>query len=204
MEDVRRAIAIIDFIRGQDVVPAAVLKDWARSQDPDVLGAAYVAATEHADRIQGVTLNMVGILALGVFSAGLKKKSLTDYGFEPPDSHIVMLRFLIECLHHASTDDQAQRELRKAQAAIRDLYKAANGIGKQRIVDGLLEHAFECPTLRHEFDSWRRDPILRQAYDKAYEWARSVGVEGPLVIGQQAGALPKCCPAAPHTAEVRR
>jgi hypothetical protein len=198
MEDVRRAIQIVEFIRGNDLTTRKMVQDWSRSNDPDVIGAAYVAVSKHAQRIQDLRLRDIGDLTLKVFAIGLRYRGATDYGFDPPDSNVVLLRFLIQCVRADPTHQDARRALRAVVMGLRGLYKRSRSQERQRIVQGILEHAFECPDLRRQFKSWAHDRVLKKAHREAAMWADKIGDDGVLAQWQAAGVLPQCCPDAPH------
>ncbi len=50
------------------------------------------------------------------------------------------------------------------------LYRRADSATQNRILCGVLEHAFEDPALRPYFANWDRDGELRDAYKLALEW----------------------------------
>ena len=65
----------------------------------------------------------------------------------------------------------------RAAAAVRGLaleleklYRRADSTTQNRILCGVLEHAFEDPALRPYFANWDRDVELREAYRLAVEW----------------------------------
>jgi hypothetical protein len=50
------------------------------------------------------------------------------------------------------------------------LYRRADSATQNRILCGVLEHAFEDPALRPYFANWDRDGELREAHKLALEW----------------------------------
>lgn len=50
------------------------------------------------------------------------------------------------------------------------LYRRGDPATKNRVLCGVLEHAFEDTALRPFFANWDRDPDLREAYSLAMEW----------------------------------
>jgi len=50
------------------------------------------------------------------------------------------------------------------------LYRRGDDATRNRILCGVLEHAFEDPAVRPFFASWERDEELREAYRLALEW----------------------------------
>jgi len=53
------------------------------------------------------------------------------------------------------------------------LYRRGDQATKNRVLCGVLEHAFEDPALRPAFSNWDRDPELREAYELALDWGES-------------------------------
>jgi hypothetical protein len=53
---------------------------------------------------------------------------------------------------------------------LQKLYRRSDAATQNRILCGVLEHAFEDPALRPFFSSWQRDKELREIYRLALEW----------------------------------
>lgn len=53
------------------------------------------------------------------------------------------------------------------------LYRRGDPATKNRVLCGVLEHAFEDAALRPYFSNWDRDEELREAYDLAMDWGES-------------------------------
>lgn len=50
------------------------------------------------------------------------------------------------------------------------IYRRGDPAAQNRVLCGVLEHAFEDPALRPCFSNWERDELLRDAYKLAVEW----------------------------------
>ena len=50
------------------------------------------------------------------------------------------------------------------------IYRRGDPATQNRILCGVMEHAFEDPAVRPYFVDWERDPELREAYKLAVEW----------------------------------
>lgn len=59
------------------------------------------------------------------------------------------------------------------RSELEQMYRRDDPALRSRILCGLLEHAFEEPSLRASFAHWDRDCELRDAYRLAMEWGRS-------------------------------
>lgn len=53
------------------------------------------------------------------------------------------------------------------------LYRRGDPATKNRVLCGVLEHAFEDAALRPYFSNWDRDEELREAYELALDWGES-------------------------------
>lgn len=60
--------------------------------------------------------------------------------------------------------------LRGIAVELEKLYRRGDQATKNRVLCGVLEHAFEDAALRPYFANWDRDPELREAYDLAMDW----------------------------------
>lgn len=50
------------------------------------------------------------------------------------------------------------------------IYRRGDPATQNRVLCGVMEHAFEDPAVRPYFVDWERDPELREAYKLAVEW----------------------------------
>lgn len=60
--------------------------------------------------------------------------------------------------------------VRGIAVALEKTYRRADSATQNRILCGVMEHAFEDPALRGYFANWERDPELREVYNTALEW----------------------------------
>jgi hypothetical protein len=114
----------------------------------------------------------------------------------PGDEHIeFMRRYLLRCIEENPTPGEylhggyeAAWELAAALKLWRSIggrvastvrgvaldlekiYRRGEPAAQNRILCGVLEHAFEDPALRPHFTNWERDPDLREAFKLAVEW----------------------------------
>jgi hypothetical protein len=78
---------------------------------------------------------------------------------------------LAACLKHWRTlGGKAAAHVRGTSLELEKMYRRAEPAAKNRILCGVLEHAFEEPALRPYFVNWDRDCDLREAYRLAVEW----------------------------------
>jgi hypothetical protein len=72
--------------------------------------------------------------------------------------------------HWRTLGGRAAAAVRSIAVELEKLYRRADSATQNRILCGVLEHAFEDPALRPYFANWDRDPELREAYRLAVEW----------------------------------
>jgi len=78
---------------------------------------------------------------------------------------------LAACLKHwRSKGGRAVKALRGVALDLEKSYRRGDDATKNRIVCGVLEHAFEDPALRPYFANWERNEELREPYRLALEW----------------------------------
>ncbi|HUP59191.1 MAG TPA: hypothetical protein VNA69_02100 [Thermoanaerobaculia bacterium] len=65
---------------------------------------------------------------------------------------------------------KAAKTLRGIARDLEKIYRRGDAATKNRILCGVLEHAFEDAALRPYFADWDRDEDLREAYKLALEW----------------------------------
>ena len=78
---------------------------------------------------------------------------------------------LAACMKHWRTlGGKAASHVRGISLDLEKMYRRAEPAARNRILCGVLEHAFEDPSLRPFFVNWDRDGDLREAYRLATEW----------------------------------
>ena len=78
---------------------------------------------------------------------------------------------LAACMKHwRALGGKAAARIRAVALDLEKMYRRSEPAGQNRILCGVLEHAFEDPALRPYFISWDRDCDLREAYKLAVEW----------------------------------
>ena len=60
--------------------------------------------------------------------------------------------------------------LRGVSLDLEKIYRRGDPATQNRIVCGVMEHAFEDPAVRRYFADWERDADLKEAYQMAVEW----------------------------------
>ena len=72
--------------------------------------------------------------------------------------------------HWRAQGGRATKVLRGIALDLEKIYRRGDDAARNRILCGVLEHAFEDPALRPYFTDWDRDGDLREAYRLALEW----------------------------------
>ena len=80
---------------------------------------------------------------------------------------------LAALLKHLSTLPDAAMIIGDVAARLAASYRASDASTRNRIETGTLEHALESLLVRPFFSNWSHDPVLREAYGPALEWAVS-------------------------------
>ena len=135
------------------------------------------------------------LLTWGAVYALLEKPSTS---FSPEEAAEFMRRYLLRCIEEnpapgdyihggyeaawelAAALKEWRRHGGRIAASIRGialelekLYRRGDPATKNRVLCGVLEHAFEDAALRPYFSNWDRDAELREAYNLALEWGAS-------------------------------
>lgn len=71
-------------------------------------------------------------------------------------------------------DEETEKAIYLTKESIDVLYRDGDEVLRRCIVDSVLEHVLEDPRLRPYFEDWAQDPILKQPFDEAIEWAEHV------------------------------
>ena len=64
----------------------------------------------------------------------------------------------------------AASAIREIAVELEKIYRRGDDATRNRVLCGVLEHAFEDSAMRKHFTNWDRDPTLREAYRLAVEW----------------------------------
>jgi hypothetical protein len=162
MSEAERIRALAD---SEEPVARDDVRRWMESQDLEILAAVYA----------------------------LVEKGRTE--LDPAEKTAFMRRYLLRCIDEDPSPNEhlhggyeaawelagllkqwrtlgsASKEiLRRSAADLTTLYRRTDETTRNRILCGVLEHAFEEPELRSYFSSWQRDPDLREAYKLALDW----------------------------------
>ena len=68
---------------------------------------------------------------------------------------------------------RAAATLRAIALDLEKIYRRGEPATQNRVLCGVVEHAFEDPAVRPHFIDWERDPDLRDAYRLAVDWGNA-------------------------------
>jgi hypothetical protein len=72
--------------------------------------------------------------------------------------------------HWRTLGGRVAAKIRGVALDLEKIYRRGDQATQNRILCGVMEHAFEDPAVRPYFVDWERDPELREAYKLAVEW----------------------------------
>ncbi len=174
-EDIARAIDAMEFAAGmRESIKKATVAHWLRSLDLDVLGVVIHAISNHWSRIEPrPTRTEFGKALLRALEVSLESdvEPLTDLGMDVHSAARSFDAWIRECHRDKEGDQEAAHCLQWGIRVIAKLYRGGSRRVRLRLVTLLLEHLFEDEGLAALFESWRRDKVLRRAFDQAMEWA---------------------------------
>lgn len=148
--------------------------DWMAEDDEEVLGALYVLVDDHRDRIAPPLPPIAAVdLLLRIMRVSSVRPGPREFSISPYDAAHRLLTIATACVSSAKRSNSSADLLDSLRDRLAVAYRSADDRLRRRIVDGFLEHAFETPSLRAIFESWRTAPALSQAYAEAAQWADS-------------------------------
>lgn len=157
-------VEVLRCLDADEAVARDDVRRWIDTGDLLTWGAVYALAQRHP-----------GIL--GDDEVEFARRYLLRCLEENPPSNDYLLGGYQAAWELASCLKRWRAEGGKAAKALRgialDLEKSFRGgddATKNRILCGILEHAFEDPALRPYFANWERDEELREAYRLGVEW----------------------------------
>ena len=151
-------------------IPKSEVMRWIASNDPEVIGAAYVLLVDTAfvDRIVPVP----SFDEIFEFFLRYYEFCLTS----DPQGEWVDDRFTAGCdfvrIFVSYWDERLdERYFVAMKSLLRRLYLEGSPDLRQTILQAIVEHLFEKEPIHRFFADWRDDPQLRQAFTEGSEWA---------------------------------
>lgn len=162
--------AVVRRLEGDDPIPRDEVQRWIESGDLLTWSAVYelinVAYERIAPELGDETLDFARRYLLRCIEENPTPGELLHGGFEAAWELAAALK------HWRATGGKATEALvRGTVIDLEKLYRRADAGAKNRVLCGVLEHAFEDPALRHHFANWNRgEGEVREAYKLALEW----------------------------------
>lgn len=163
---------VVRLLESDETIPRDDVRRWVDEGDLRTWSALYELLTKAHDRI---------VPELGDEAIDFMRRYLLRCIEENPAPGDLLHGGYEAAWELASVLKQWRRRGGKVADAVRGvaldlekLYRRADGATKNRVLCGVLEHAFEDPALRRHFANWDRgDAELRDAYKLATEWGEA-------------------------------
>ena len=154
-------------LAGTATIPRADYESWIRG-DLHTRARVYALTASHWSRIQPEPSGEqhCRFMADYLFECLLQNPEADDFlhsGFDAARELAAWLKQLVK-----TPDGEAV--LTDVVGRLALAFKAADPTTRNRIEMGALEHALESRAVRPFFESWRIDPVLRDAYEHALAW----------------------------------
>jgi hypothetical protein len=164
-----QAVAIRDRMGRGERMSWEEVRSWARSGDVELMGAAFDAleSSELIDGdIDGVEADRFLITYLVLV---MEDRGVASEVFEMPP-YIAGHELAHLYKHWRGRESPPDDGLKHIRGELSRLYLSGDEKQRRRVVDGVLEHIFEDPSCRADFELWRDDPVLGRAHQEAMEW----------------------------------
>lgn len=149
-------------------IPKDQVLAWMTDDDLETRGAVYLLTDRAWSRIQPALTkdeqcSSMAAYLLECLETNPTSGNLVHSGYEAAWELAAWLKHLDDI---SGTEDVLQHVAQE----IERIYRSADSKTKDRIMAGLLDHAFEQKNLRRFFAHWLYDPALRRAYALCSEW----------------------------------
>src|SRR5579864_2959906 len=151
-----------------DTIPGAAFRQWAASDDMEILGFAY-------SMLDDVRLRIEPALSLDEYLKFVRRYYERCF-LENPDGEWSDSRYsagwdLVNVLAFQwASADVPRQVLEDWKQWLADLYKRGSDDVRTCVVTATLEHLLEKGVFRKFFADWVKDPVLRKPYEEALEW----------------------------------
>lgn len=174
MPDEQTTVAEVEEIvwrRGGGSIPRERVREWMSSADLSVLGAVWELVIENQkalDRIEPpLTEEEHDDFRLGYYELCMAANPHFDYGL----SRYEAAREVYALFRRAPQEWVDDGFLPRVKDRLAALYRKSDADVRLAIETGALEHILEETRWQRFFEDWQSDPLLKEAYDRAMEWA---------------------------------
>jgi hypothetical protein len=161
--------AVVGHLNSTDAIPREEVRRWIDEGDLLTWSAVYALATKASARIHpeltaDEQLDFMRRYLLRCIEENPAPGDYLHGGYEAAWELAASLK------QWRRGGGKAAKTLRGVALDLEKIYRRGDPATKNRILCGVLEHAFEDPALRPYFADWDRDEDLREAYKLALEW----------------------------------
>lgn len=153
-----------------DVIRLDDLREWMKSRDIEVLG--FVNAMIHNQRFRiepPLDINEYVHHVKHYYGRCFRENPDGEWSNSSYLGGAEVVRIFIKLFDDGEVPRNTIHDLK---AWLSDLYKTADERLRTCIVHATLEHLFERKPIRKYFEDWKKDSVLRPAYEQACEWDR--------------------------------
>jgi len=147
------------YLDSEEAIAREDVRRWIDSGDLLTWGAVYELTHSHPDLLGDDHIDFSRRYLLRCLEENPRGGDYLHGGYEAAWE-------LAACLKKWSSP----QALRGIAIDLDKLYRRGDHATRNRILCGVLEHAFEDPAVRSYFASWERNDDLREAYRLALEW----------------------------------
>ena len=154
-------------------IPLALIKEWMKSSDIEVLGLVESIIFERRFRIEpDLSLDDYMPFFRIYYGRCFRENPDGDWSDSRWTAGWDLANVLSSLWHSKSVPREILDEWKKW---LEDLYKEGSQEIRTCIVQATLEHLLEQKAFRKFFSDWKDDAVLKQAYEKALEWHEGGG-----------------------------
>lgn len=166
---------ILDIFNSKNSpINKAQVLEWMQDSDLEVIAAisCYISKKDITDRITPqLKFNETFEFLLHLYARSLKENSPGEWA----ESRYGAGREVVALIKSLwSNDEISIGQFDKFKKWLADLFITGDSDLKECIVNAILEHLFEEPTLLAQFEDWKSDPRLAAAYSDSLLWIDGV------------------------------
>jgi len=163
---------IMRYFDNNDPIPKTSINEWSSSEDIEVLGVLcnLILDSRCYKRINPpLTIEEYQQIILNFYGRCILENPQGEWSEPRYIAGYELMRWFMGLWNDKNVP---RKEILKIKNWLAEMYKQSDKGVKNCIVVSVLEHLFEDKKVRRFFADWQRDPILKEAYSEAMEWAR--------------------------------
>ena len=155
---------VVRYLDSDAVVASDDVRRWIDSGDLLTWSAVYALTRSHPEILGDAQIDFARRYLLRCLEENPSSGDTLHGGYEAAWE-------LAACLKEwRAQGGLAAKALRGIALDLDKIYRRGDDATRNRILCGVLEHAFEDPAVRAFFTDWERDEELREAYRLGLEW----------------------------------